>query len=153
MDGIAGEMSAIAGVAEPDEALRRLIEAYVATVFANPSCVGYDTEWVNLALCAARTVARFQRAFIETWTRPLMTIRPVRKHAKFLVHALTLVEINGNRVARGGEIPGPDFFAGGRGYGAGLPAQTDGVHRVRRDQLTRIGELAWLVRWFQLRLS
>ncbi|WP_353585452.1 TetR/AcrR family transcriptional regulator [Mycobacterium sp. UM_Kg1] len=120
VDRIAGEMSAIAGVfAEPDEALRRLIEAYVATVFANPELASvYDTERVNLAPAERELLRDSERAFIETWTRPLMAIRPEldRKYAKFLVHALAALVDDLSRVARGGEIPGPGFLAGGPGY-------------------------------------
>lgn len=120
VDRIAGEMAAIAGVfAEPDEALRRLIEAYVATVFANPELASvYDTERVNLAPAERELLRDSERAFIETWARPLMAVRPDldAMHAKFLVHALAALVDDLGRVARGGEIPGQGFLAGGPGY-------------------------------------
>ncbi|MGV0748940.1 TetR/AcrR family transcriptional regulator [Mycolicibacter minnesotensis] len=120
VDRIAGEMAAIAGVfTEPDEALRRLIEAYVATVFANPELASvYDTERVNLAPAERELLRDSERAFIETWARPLMAIRPDldAMHAKFLVHALAALVDDLGRVARGGEIPGAGFLAGGPGY-------------------------------------
>ncbi|CAJ1493481.1 TetR/AcrR family transcriptional regulator [[Mycobacterium] kokjensenii] len=120
VDRIAGEMSAIAGVfAEPDEALRRLIEAYVATVFANPELAAvYDTERVNLAASERELLRDSERAFIETWSRPLMEIKPELSamQSKFLVHALAALVDDLSRVARGGEIPGRGFMAGGAGY-------------------------------------
>lgn len=120
VDRIAGEMAAIAGVfAEPDEALRRLIEAYVATVFANPELASvYDTERVHLAPAERELLRDSERAFIETWARPLMAVRPDldAMHAKFLVHALAALVDDLGRVARGGEIPGQGFLAGGPGY-------------------------------------
>lgn len=120
LDRMAGEMSAVAGVfAEPDEALRRLIEAYVATVFANPDLAAvYDTERVNLAASERELLRDSERAFIDTWVRPLLVVRPELDvvHAKFLVHALAALVDDLSRVARGGEIPGRGFFAGGPGY-------------------------------------
>lgn len=120
VDRIAGEMSAIAGVfAEPEEALRRLIEAYVATVFANPELASvYDTERVNLAPSERELLRDSERAFIETWARPLLQVRPDLEamQAKFLVHALAALVDDLGRVARGGEIPGSGFLAGGPGY-------------------------------------
>lgn len=55
-------MSAIAGVFnDPREVLARLVEAFVATIFANPELAAvYDTERVNLGpsggtCCAIRS--------------------------------------------------------------------------------------------------
>ncbi|MGV0624389.1 TetR/AcrR family transcriptional regulator [Mycolicibacter minnesotensis] len=120
VDRIAGEMSAIAGVfAEPNEALLRLIEAYVATVFANPELASvYDTERVNLAMSERALLRDSGYAFIQTWLQPLMAVRPelTPMHAKYLVHVLAALVDDLGRLARGGEIPGRGFFAGGPGY-------------------------------------
>lgn len=120
VDRTAGEMAAIAGVfVEPDEALRRLIEAYVATVFANPELASvYDTERVNLAPTERELLRDSERAFIETWIRPLVEVRPEldANRAGFLVHALAALLDDLGRLARGGEIPGRGFAAGGPGY-------------------------------------
>lgn len=107
LDRIAGEMAAIAGVfAEPAEALHRLVEAYVATVFANPELAAvYDTERVNLAPAERGRLRDSEQAFIDTWTQPMMAVRPDLDpaHAKFLVHALAALVDDLGRVARGGE--------------------------------------------------
>lgn len=120
VDRIAGEMAAIAGVFdEPDQALHHLIEAYVATLFANPELAAvYDTERVNLAPAERALLRESEAAFIETWARPLVAVRPELDlmHARFLVHALAALVDDLGRVARGGEIPGRGFLAGGPGY-------------------------------------
>jgi hypothetical protein len=91
----------------------------VATIFANPELASvYDTERVNLAPAERELLRDSERAFIETWARPLMDIRPGldAMHAKFLVHALAALVDDLGRLARGGEIPGQGFLAGGPGY-------------------------------------
>jgi AcrR family transcriptional regulator len=89
---ITGEMSAIAGVfAEPREVVARLVEAFVATNFANPELAAvYDTERVNLAPAEREVLRDLERAFIDTWLGPLEAVRPDLDtvHARLLVHAL-----------------------------------------------------------------
>ncbi|MEO6792557.1 MAG: TetR/AcrR family transcriptional regulator [Mycobacterium sp.] len=120
VDRFAGEMSAIAGVfVEPEDALTRLIEAYTATVFANPELAAvYDTERVNLAPPELALLWGSERAFLDTWAKPLMVVRPdldgVR--AKSLVYAsLGLVNDMG-RMAREAESYGDGSTPGGPGY-------------------------------------
>lgn len=120
LDRIAGEMSAIAGVfAEPEEALHRLVEAYVATVFANPELAAvYDTERVNLAPSERERLRDSEGAFIETWSQPMMAVRTdlTPERAKFLVHALAALVDDLGRVARGGETQDASIPPWGPGY-------------------------------------
>ncbi|WP_084014133.1 TetR/AcrR family transcriptional regulator [Mycolicibacter kumamotonensis] len=121
MDRIAGEMSAIASVfADPREALARLVEAYVATVFANPELAAvYDTERVNLASAERELLRDSERAFMDTWAKPLIMVRPGldSDHARFLVHMLAVLVDDLGRVARERKAKyGEESDPGGPGY-------------------------------------
>lgn len=121
MDRIAGEMSAIASVfADPRETLTRLVEAWVATVFANPELAAvYDTERVNLASAERELLRDSERAFMDTWAKPLIMVRPGldSDHARFLVHVLSVLLDDMGRVAREHAAKlGEDSVPGGPGY-------------------------------------
>ena len=120
VDRIAGEMAAVAGVfTDPQEALRRLIEAYVATVFANPELASvYDTERVNLVPVERELLRDSERTIIDTWTKPLMIVRPDldQTRARFLVHAMAALVDDLCRVARDETKPDRGFLAAGPGY-------------------------------------
>ena len=121
MDRIAGEMSAIASVfADPREALTRLVEAYVATVFANPELAAvYDTERVNLASPERELLRDSERGFMDTWAKPLIMVRPGldSDHARFLVHVLAVLLDDMGRVVREHAAKyGEDAAPGGPGY-------------------------------------
>ncbi len=120
VDRIAGEMAAIAGVfAEPREALTRLIEAYAATLFANPELAAvYDTERVNLASAERELLRDSERAFIDTWAKPLMAVRPNLElvHARFLVHALAALVDDLGRLSRESKARHDGAEPGGPGY-------------------------------------
>ncbi|MEB3031265.1 TetR/AcrR family transcriptional regulator [[Mycobacterium] nativiensis] len=110
MDRFAGEMSAIASVfVEPAQTLPRLIEAYVATVFANPELTAvHDNERVNLAPAERELLRDSERVFTDTWAKPLVEIRPELTflQAKFLVHAVTALVADLGRLAREDQPPG-----------------------------------------------
>jgi AcrR family transcriptional regulator len=121
MDRIAGEMSAIASVfADPRETLTRLVEAWVATVFANPELAAvYDTERVNLASAERELLRDSERAFMDTWAKPLIMVRPGldSDHARFLVHMVAVLVDDLGRVARERKAKyGEDSDPGGPGY-------------------------------------
>ncbi|MEB3020492.1 TetR/AcrR family transcriptional regulator [[Mycobacterium] crassicus] len=120
MDRFAGEMSAIASVfVEPAETLPRLIEAYVATVFANPELTAvHDNERVNLAPAERELLRDSERVFTDTWAKPLVEIRPelTLLQAKFLVHAVTAVVADLGRLAREHQPPGRESVFGGPVY-------------------------------------
>lgn len=120
VDRIAGEMAAITGVfADPREALSRLVEAFVATIFANPELAAvYDTERVNLAQAERELLRDSERGFIETWVEPMMAVRPdldvVR--ARFLVHAMAALVDDLGRLYREGRSRGDGVVLLGQGY-------------------------------------
>jgi len=120
MDRFAGEMSAIAGVfVEPKETLSRLIEAYVATVFANPELTAvHDTERVNLAPSERELLRDSERVFTDTWAKPLMEVKPELEllQARFLVHALTEVVADLARLSRESKPSGDETASGDSGY-------------------------------------
>lgn len=120
VDRIAGEMSAIAGVfVDPKETLLRLIEAYTATVFANPELAAvYDKERVNLAPAELALLRESEAGFVDTWAKPLVVVKPdldaVR--AKFLVYALAGLVNDIGRMAREVESGTAGSIPGGAGY-------------------------------------
>lgn len=110
VDRIGGEMSAIAGVfTDPREVVSRLVEAFVATIFANPELAAvYDTERVNLGPAERELLRDSERAFIDTWVGPLRAVRPELDtvHARFLVHALVVLVDDLGRLNREGRSYG-----------------------------------------------
>jgi AcrR family transcriptional regulator len=90
-DRVSGHLSAILGdLREPRQMLTALIEAFVATSFANPELASiYYTERVNLTRTDRELLRDVQRATIDSWTRLLAAARPelTATQARFLVHA------------------------------------------------------------------
>lgn len=102
-DRLSGRLSAIlAGFTEPGDMLRLLIEAYVATSFANPDLAAiYYTERVNLTQVDQELLRGVQRSTIDAWMRLLAAARPAltETRARILVHAaMALVVDVGRRV-------------------------------------------------------
>lgn len=120
VDRIGGEMSAIAGVFnDPREVLARLVEAFVATIFANPELAAvYDTERVNLGPAERDLLRDSERAFIDTWVGPLTAVRPELDvlHARFLVHALAALVDDLGRLDREGRSYGDATATAAPGY-------------------------------------
>jgi AcrR family transcriptional regulator len=101
-DRVAGHLSAIlTGLAEPRQMLTLLIEAYVATSFANPELAGiYYTERVNLTRVDQELLRSVQRSTIDSWIRLLTSVRPALSamQARFLVHAAMALVVDVGRL-------------------------------------------------------
>lgn len=101
-DRVSGHLSAIlAGFAEPREMLTLLIEAYVATSFANPELAAiYYTERVNLTRVDQELLRGVQRSTIDSWMRLLTSVRPelTSTQARFLVHAAMALVVDVGRL-------------------------------------------------------
>ena len=102
-DRISGELSVILGAdADPYRVLIRLVEAYVATSFANPELAFvYYTERVNLAPADEVPLRNVQRSTIDSWVRLLTTARTELSatQARFLVHAAMALVVDVGRLA------------------------------------------------------
>lgn len=101
-DRVSGHLSAILGdLREPRQMLTALIEAYVATSFANPELASiYYTERVNLTRTDQELLRDVQRATIDSWTRLLESARPAltAAQARFLVHAAMALVVDLGRL-------------------------------------------------------
>lgn len=118
-DRVAGELSAVAAVF-PDqrEALGRLIEAFVATGFANPELAAvYDTERANLAPDDLERLRYTERVVIDAWIPPLSAVRPELHvaQARVLIHAAVALVTGVGRSTRdrrrSGDEPDADDVA------------------------------------------
>ncbi|MGH3531502.1 MAG: TetR/AcrR family transcriptional regulator [Mycobacterium sp.] len=103
-DRVSGHLSAIlTGLAEPRQMLILLIEAYVATSFANPELAAiYYTERVNLTRVDQELLRGVQRSTIDSWMRLLTSARPALTptQARFLVHAAMALVVDVGRLVR-----------------------------------------------------
>jgi AcrR family transcriptional regulator len=101
-DRISGRFSAIlTGLAEPRQMLILLIEAYVATSFANPELAAiYYTERVNLTRVDQELLRGVQRSTIDGWMRLLTSARPTLSpaQARILVHAAMALVVDVGRL-------------------------------------------------------
>ena len=101
-DRVSGYLAAVrGGHSEPGQTLIRLIDAYVATSFANPELAAiYYTERVNLARADQELLRDVQRSTIDSWVRLLMSARPVltATQARFLVHAAMALVVDIGRL-------------------------------------------------------
>lgn len=101
-DRISGRLSAIlTGLSEPRHMLNLLIEAYVATSFANPELVAiYYTERVNLTRVDEQLLRSVQRTTIDSWMRLLTSARPAvtSTQARILVHAAMALVVDVGRL-------------------------------------------------------
>jgi AcrR family transcriptional regulator len=102
-DRVSGRLSAIlTGMTEPVHMLTMLIEAYVATAFANPDLAAiYYTERVNLTRVDQELLRSVQRSTIDAWMRLLAAARPglTETQARFLVHAAMALVVDVGRLA------------------------------------------------------
>lgn len=105
---------------EPQEALTLLVDAYVATSFANPELASiYYTEQVNLAPADQTLLRNVQRSTIDSWVRLLVQVRPelTATHARFLVHAAMGLVIDVGRLVHYDQPdPDPDPVGGPAAY-------------------------------------
>jgi AcrR family transcriptional regulator len=101
-DRVTGRLSAIlTGLTEPHQMLTLLIEAYVATSFANPELVAiYYTERVNLTRGDQQLLRSVQRSTLDAWMRLLTSARPslTSSQARILVHAAMAVVVDVGRL-------------------------------------------------------
>lgn len=101
-DRISGQLSAIPGArTQPRDVLTELIEAYVATSFANPEVASiYYTERVNLTRADQILLRSVQRSTIDSWTQLLTAVRPqlTSTQARFLVHAAMALVVDLGRL-------------------------------------------------------
>jgi AcrR family transcriptional regulator len=101
-DRVSGRLSAIlTGLAEPAHMLTLLIEAYVATSFANPELAAiYYTERVNLTRVDQELLRSVQRSTIDAWMRLLAAARPelTETQARVLVHAAMALVVDVGRL-------------------------------------------------------
>lgn len=101
-DRVSGRLSPLVGaLTEPRQALMLLIDAYVATSFANPELAAvYYTERVYLTPADQLLLHNVQLSTIDSWVRLLTTARPslTPMQARFLVHAAMALVIDLNRM-------------------------------------------------------
>ena len=101
-DRVSGRLSAIlTGLTEPHQMLTLLIEAYVATSFANPELAAiYYTERVNLTRGDQQLLRSVQRSTLDAWMRLLTSARPslASSQARILVHAAMAVVVDVGRL-------------------------------------------------------
>ncbi len=91
---------------EPRQALTVLIDAYVATSFANPELAAvYYTEQMNLTPADQMLLHNVQRSTINSWVRLLTAARPslarpslTPMRARFLVHAAMALVVDLGRM-------------------------------------------------------
>lgn len=101
-DRVSGQLSPVVGaLTEPRQALMLLIDAYVATSFANPELAAvYYTERVNLTPADQMLLHNVQLSTIDSWVRLLTTARPslTAMQARFLVHAAMALVVDLSRM-------------------------------------------------------
>ena len=102
-DRVSAHLSPILGAfTEPRQALKALMDAYVATSFANPELAAvYYTERFNLTAADQTLLRNVQRSTIDSWVRLLTAARPSvpPMQARFLVHAAMALVIDLGRMA------------------------------------------------------
>lgn len=108
-DRVSGQLSPVAGaLTEPRQALTLLIDAYVATSFANPELVAvYYTERANLTPADQMLLHNVQLSTIDSWVKLLTAARPSLSamQARFLVHAAMALVVDLGRMAEPGGSP------------------------------------------------
>lgn len=95
---------------EPREALKQLVDIYVATSFANPELAAiYYSEQIHLAPSDRLLLRNVQRSAIDSWVRLLRSVRPevTATTARFLVHAAMGLVVDLGRLVHY-DRPGPD---------------------------------------------
>lgn len=101
-DRASGQLSPVLGaLTEPRQALALLIDAYVATSFANPELAAvYYTERVNLTPADQKLLHNVQQSTIDSWVRLLTAARPslTPMQARFLVHAAMALVVDLGRM-------------------------------------------------------
>ncbi|WP_408632355.1 TetR/AcrR family transcriptional regulator [Mycobacterium basiliense] len=103
-DRVSGQLSPILStLTEPRQALTLLIDAYVATSFANPELAAvYFTERVNLTPADQMLLRNVQLSTIDSWVRLLTSVRPslTPMQARYLVQAAMALVVDLGRMVR-----------------------------------------------------
>nr|WP_318276377.1 TetR/AcrR family transcriptional regulator [Mycobacterium eburneum] len=101
-DRISGELSGVlATQRDPRQALTEVVDAYVATSFANPELASiYYTERVNLPAVDQALLRNVQRSTIDSWVQLLTAVRSdvTATQARFLVHAAMALVVDLGRL-------------------------------------------------------
>ncbi|MDP7722648.1 TetR/AcrR family transcriptional regulator [Mycobacterium sp. TY814] len=101
-DRVSAQLSPVVGaLTEPRHALTLLIEAYVATSFANPELGAvYYTERTNLTPADQLLLHNVQLSTIDSWVRLMTADRPSLRpaQARFLVHAAMALVVDLGRM-------------------------------------------------------
>ena len=127
-DRVSGQLSPVVGaLTEPRQALTLLIDAYVATSFANPELAAvYYTERANLTPADQTLLHNVQLSTIDSWVRLLTAARPslTAMQARFLVQAAMALVVDLGRMVE------PEVSADRVGLPTGVRAKADGSHAV-----------------------
>src|SRR5215208_1920352 len=103
-DRLSAELSAIvATVADPDEALTTIIDAYVVRSFSQPELdYVYYTERLNMTMADQKILRSLQRSNVEAWVDLLVAVRPdwTPGQARFAVHAAMSLVVDLGRLMR-----------------------------------------------------
>lgn len=110
-DRLSAELSRVnSNRPQPREALTELVDAFVATSFANPELASvYYSERVNLTPDDQKVLRNVQRSTIDSWVALLIAVRPelTATRARFLVHAAMGLVVDIGRLVRY-DRPEPD---------------------------------------------
>lgn len=103
-DRLSEELTAITGaIADPEDALGTVIDAYVARSFAQPELeYVYYTERLNMSPTDQKILRNMQRANVESWVELVVAVRPewTPGQARFAVHAAMSLVIDLGRLMR-----------------------------------------------------
>lgn len=103
-DRLSEEITAITGaIADPEDALGAVIDAYVARSFAQPELeYVYYTERLNMSPTDQKILRNMQRANVESWVELVVAVRPewTPAQARFAVHAAMSLVIDLGRLMR-----------------------------------------------------
>nr|WP_090276133.1 TetR/AcrR family transcriptional regulator [Mycolicibacterium komanii]CRL69287.1 transcriptional regulator [Mycolicibacterium komanii] len=103
-DRLSEELTAITGaIADPEDALGAVIDAYVARSFAQPELeYVYYTERLNMSPTDQKILRNMQRANVESWVELVVAVRPewTPGQARFAVHAAMSLVIDLGRLMR-----------------------------------------------------
>lgn len=101
-DRVSAQLSPIlSALTEPRQALTLLIDAYVATSFANPELFAvYYTERMNLTPADQMVLHNVQLSTVDSWVQLLTAARPALSpmQARFLVHAAMALVVDLGRM-------------------------------------------------------
>ncbi|OBG17607.1 TetR family transcriptional regulator [Mycolicibacterium celeriflavum] len=108
-DRLSEELTAITGsIADPEDALSAVIDAYVARSFAQPELdYVYYTERLNMSPTDQKILRNMQRSTVESWLELVVAVRPewTPGQARFAVHAGMSLVIDMGRLMRYANTP------------------------------------------------